>query len=190
MTDAAGSDDHAQRRPKKYRLVRLPLWARGVVIGASFGGALFAYLRLSDYSASLLFDVISSGIAAVVFAMLLTLVARALERRIFDADGAPLNTDDRVRVLQAVDAGRWPQHERLQPAASRLVEQRLRRSEKPAFQMVVFGAMLALSVLNAMTEGPWWWCAVAFWLVAGPWSVLSNRRRRRSAQALRDRTFA
>jgi hypothetical protein len=41
LTDAAGPGDIAQRRPKKYRLVRLPLWARGVVIGAPFGVAMF-----------------------------------------------------------------------------------------------------------------------------------------------------
>lgn len=37
---------------------------------------------------------------------------------------------------------------------------------------------------------PWWWGAAAFWLVAGPWAILTSRRRRRSAQALRDRAFA
>lgn len=126
----------------------------------------------------------------MLFAVPTTFVIRALERRIFDADGPALSTDERIRVLQAVDAGRWPDDPRLHPAASRVVAQRLSAAERPALQVIFIGAMLALAVLQAVTNGPWWWAAVVFWLVAGPCVVLSSRRRRQPAQLLRETTPA
>lgn len=175
----------------KYRLARVPWWVRGVVSGLFFGGVMFAYIRLrDDRTGSLPFDLALAASAAVMFAVWLTLVLRAQERRIFRADDGTLSSDERVRLMQTVDAGRWPQEPRLQPAASRLVEQRLGRSERPAYQLALYGVMLALAGFNAVTNGSWWWCAVAFWLVAGPWSMLASTRRRRSARALRDRVAA
>lgn len=167
--------------------MRLPWWVRGAAGGVIFGGLMLAYARVTDDPpGSLLSAVVGAGVAAVLFAVPMTFFFRFLERRVFDADGPVLTTDERVLVLQAVDAGRWPDDPRLHPAAGRVVAQRLGAAEKPAFQVTVFGLALALAVLQAVTDSVWWWAVVVFWLVFTPWAVFNSRRRRRPAQRMRD----
>ena len=52
--------------------------------------------------------------------------------------------------------------------------------------MAVIGLMLAVAVLNAVLDGPWWWLAVVFWAIVGPWPMRRTKRSRAAAQALRD----
>lgn len=172
---------------RKYRLVRLPWWVRGIAGGLIFGGLLLAYTRVSeDPQGPLLYAVVGAVVAGVLFAVAMTFTIRAMERRIFDADGSSLTTDERIVVLQAVDAGRWPDDPRLHPAAARVVAQRFSSAAKPAFQVPVFVVMVALALLQAVTDGSWRWAAVILWLVAGPWAMHSARRQRQAAQLLRD----
>ncbi|MEU8229798.1 hypothetical protein AB0C12_09335 [Actinoplanes sp. NPDC048967] len=131
-------------------------------------------------------QLIGAAASAVLFALVTGLFIRSYERRIFQAGGHTLTPEERFTVVHSVDAGRWPDDVRLHPSASRLVDQRLRRTMTPAVEIAVFGLMLAVAVLNVVLNGPWWWLAVVFWAIAGPWSMRSARRSRAGAQALRD----
>ena len=96
-----------------------------------------------------------------------------------------LTADERIAVLRAAEAGRWPDDTRLHPAVSRLAGHWLRRSEKPAIQLTVSGLALAVALVNVFMNGPWWWCAVVFWVVVGPLALRNGKRQRASVQALR-----
>ncbi|MGW4943926.1 hypothetical protein ACWEOZ_20335 [Actinoplanes sp. NPDC004185] len=147
---------------------------------------MFVFSWASDDDSDPTGQIIGAAAAAVLLAIVSGLLIRSYERRIFGAEGAVLTPEERFTVVRSVDAGRWPDDVRLHPSVSRLVDRRLRRTMAPAAVIAVFGLMIAVAVLNVVLNGPWWWLAVAFWAIAGPWSIRSARRSRVAAQAVRD----
>ena len=128
---------------------------------------------------------IGATVSAVLFAIGMGLFIRSHERRIFRADGLTLTPQEQVTVVRSADTGRWPHDARLHPFVSRLVDRRLGRMLTPAVEIAVFGLLIAVAGLNVFLNGPWWWLAVAFWVVVAPWSMRSTKRLRAAAQALR-----
>ena len=169
---------------KPYSLMRLPWWIRGLLAGLIFGLFMLVYLWPDD-SSGVMGRLAVAAILGVLLAIGVGLLGRAFERQIFHADGRVLTAEERIAVLRAAESGRWPDDTRLHPAVSRLAGHWLRRSEKPALQMTVFGLALAVALVNVVRNGPWWWCAVVFWAVVGPLALRNGKRHRASVQALR-----
>ena len=165
--------------------VRAPWWVRGMVSGLFFATAMFAWSWGTDDDSDPTGNLLGAVVGGLLFGLLMGLFVRSQERRVFHGDGHVLTTDERVAVVRSVDAGRWPDDPGLHPVAARLVEQRL-RDAKPAVQIVIFGLLLVMALVNVVISGPWWLLAVAFGLVMAPLSIRASRRRRASAQALRD----
>ncbi|WP_250006903.1 hypothetical protein [Actinoplanes sp. M2I2] len=182
-------DEYGRMSPegaKSYWWLRIPWWVRGAVAGLFFGTAMFIVSWASDDDPDSAGELVGAAASAVLFGIVFGLLMRSQERRMFEADGQVLSPEERIMVVRSVDAGRWPDDARLYPGARRLVDQKLRRRLAPAVEIAVFGLMLAMFVLKAVLNGPWWWLAVVFWAIVGPWSMRNTRRSRAAAQSLRD----
>ena len=183
------SGEHERMPPGgagSYWWLERPWWARGALSGLACGAVMFGVSWANDDDSDPTGQIIGAAVSAVLIAVAMGLFLRSQERRLFSADGRTLTTEERITVVRSADAGRWPDDARLHPFVSRLVDERLRRAPKPAAEIAVFGLLLAVALLNVVINGPWWWLAVGFWAVLGPWSMRSTRRSYAAAQALRD----
>jgi hypothetical protein len=163
-----------------YWLVRWPAWARGVLMGAAWAVLCFIFLG----SDRVLLSAVLWAAGGVVFAFVMTRVAARQEHRMYEVDGHLLGIDERVRMLRAVDAGRWPAGAGPQHAAERLVRWRLQRGQSPTFQIIAYGVLLLISINLAIVRSPWWWIFTGGWVIVSVWQISISISKRRAAEEM------
>jgi hypothetical protein len=162
-------------------LTAQPRWVLSLVMGLSFAVlmTLQGPLRGNSWGEAALTGVISGAL----FGPLMGPYLHRLYRRQTDAVGA-LDPGTQRAAARAIRRGPVPMDPQVRAAAVRVIDYQLAEMRRRRWLSVVgFVLFMVLSTTLAITQSPWWWLAVAFWVaMAGMALVLPRRLQRRRAQ--------
>jgi Flp pilus assembly protein TadB len=166
----------------RYEWLRWPLVVRSVAGGLIWGLAVFGWWSRGAGPSTGMTLLVSLAMG-LVFGGLTYLAVGYRERHAFAVSGRPLTGDERVAVVRAVDRVEPPGPPRLRAVADGIARRRAGESRSSVVSsVVVFGLMLALSVLLAVGGSPWWWAAVALWTVLVAYTLIGEPRRKAAAR--------
>jgi Flp pilus assembly protein TadB len=167
----------------RQRLLSAPRWVLVVVSGIPFGAAMGVMGGLDRGSWTQ--GLIEGAITGVAYGLLMGVVLRRQFGRYREAMGNVSQSDVR-RAVRDARHGRVPDDPEARRAAYRLLSTQvgqLRRQRRwaPAFLLL----MIAIGVLLAVTQSPWWWVAVPIWVGALTLHLVLPRRMDRQLDLLR-----
>ncbi len=168
----------------RQRLLSAPRWVVGLISGLPFGTfmGVTSGLRHGRWTQAL----IEGVLAGAFYGAVMGVVMHRRYGRYREALGSVPQSDVR-RAAREARRGRVPDDPEARRAAYRLLnvqlgELRRQRRWAPAF----LALMVVGSVFMAVTQTPWWWCAVPFWLAVLAVHLLLPRRLDRRLQLLRE----
>jgi hypothetical protein len=153
-------------------------WRHGLLNGATFAVFMTAFYRLQ--SGSWTVALVSGSIAAVIFGAVTGPIHARQQRRAEEAAG-DLDRSAQRRAARAAVRGAVPDDPEVRAAAARLAAHRREEVERHRWwTTAIFLVFAGLGVWVAVTEQPWMWLGVAFFLsacVAQSWGPRHLRRR-------------
>jgi Flp pilus assembly protein TadB len=166
------------------RLLTAPRWVVGLAAGVPFGAFMGLYegLRHGHWGDALIAGVIAGAVYGAIYGVFMH---RRFGRYREAIGGVPQR--DVRRAAREARKGRVPQDPEARRSAYRLLDVQLgelRRQRRWA--PVFFVLILTLSVFLALTQTPWWWVIVPFWLAMLVMHLVLPRRMGRRLELLRD----
>jgi hypothetical protein len=166
------------------RMLNAPVWVRALISGAMFGVLWVLYMRFvqgESWTVALAFGVLAGAFFGALFGPI-------QHRQLAGVRDAAARSPEGLsaRVRRAASRGPVPAEPEIREAAHGLVVAQLRPLERqriwgPAF----FLLMAVLAVFEAVTQSPWWWLAVVFWISVAAGHRYALLRLRRRAELLR-----
>lgn len=166
------------------RLLRAPVWVRGVVSGVLFGVAMFVWSLVGPERASVGDAALTWVVCGVAFGFFMSVAVGRQERKMFRVDGRALDGDQRQAAHRAFVTGQLPEDPLVVGAAVSMARMRLLWASRWVVTVVFVLAMCVLAVWLAVTGQPLWWVGLVFWIGMGTLMLHGLHRDRQRANRL------